>query len=189
MICGPHPRARNAATTREAILDAARERFVAESYEDVGLRDIARGAGVDAALVCRYFGGKEELFASVLERCKGVDDILSGSKADFGARMARKLVAEVPDDQALAGLLIMLRSFGSPTATEVIRRSADARFRGALAEWLGPPDAAVRGRMLSATMLGMAVSRELSGGFGLDEDETEKLCARLAETLQALVDG
>ena len=57
----PRPRPRNAAATRTAILEAARERFAAESYDDVGMRDIARDVGVDAALISRYFGSKDDL--------------------------------------------------------------------------------------------------------------------------------
>src|SRR3546814_4650837 len=59
-------RTRNAAATRHAILLAATGRFLQDSYECVGLRDIARDAGIDVALVSRYFGSKEELFAQVL---------------------------------------------------------------------------------------------------------------------------
>src|SRR3546814_8975833 len=59
-------RKRDAAATRAAILAAARERFLRESYDSVGLRDIAGGAGVDVALVGRYFGGKEGLFREVV---------------------------------------------------------------------------------------------------------------------------
>ena len=53
--------------TRQAILDVARERFTAHSYDDVGMRDIAREVGVDAALVSRYFGSKEDLFTAALD--------------------------------------------------------------------------------------------------------------------------
>ena len=63
-IC--RPRAKNAAATRQAMLVAARRRFLQESYENVGLRDVAGDAGVDVALVSRYFGSKEELFKEVL---------------------------------------------------------------------------------------------------------------------------
>src|SRR3569623_1531973 len=54
-------RLRNAAATRQAILDSARRHFAREGYDNVGLREIAGDAGVDPALVCRYFGGKEQL--------------------------------------------------------------------------------------------------------------------------------
>src|SRR5919107_2606356 len=59
-------RQKNAAATRETLLLSARRRFLEESYDNVGLRDIARDASVDVALVGRYFGSKEELFREVL---------------------------------------------------------------------------------------------------------------------------
>lgn len=59
-------RRKDALTTRAEMLAAARRRFLMESYENVGLRDIARDVGVDVALVSRYFGSKEELFREVL---------------------------------------------------------------------------------------------------------------------------
>ena len=37
--------ARNAATTRQSILDAARRQFARDSYENVGVRDIAGEVG------------------------------------------------------------------------------------------------------------------------------------------------
>lgn len=58
MFCHVAPRPRNAEATRAAILIAARERFARESYDDVGMRDVAGDVGVDAALVSRYFGSR-----------------------------------------------------------------------------------------------------------------------------------
>lgn len=62
----PPARRRNAAATREAILNSARHAFANAGYDRVGVREIARGAGVTAMLVNRYFGSKEQLFAEVL---------------------------------------------------------------------------------------------------------------------------
>ena len=44
-------RRRDAAATREAILEAATRRFVTHGYERAGVRDIAGDAGVTGALV------------------------------------------------------------------------------------------------------------------------------------------
>ena len=66
-LCEPIARRRNAATTRQAILQAAHRCFLDESYDSVGLREIASAAGVDVALVSRYFGGKEQLFKEAQE--------------------------------------------------------------------------------------------------------------------------
>jgi AcrR family transcriptional regulator len=60
-------RKRNAATTRVDILVAARARFAAEGYDRATMRAIASDVGVDAALVNRYFGTKQALFAEAVE--------------------------------------------------------------------------------------------------------------------------
>lgn len=59
----PPTRRRDAVATRAAILDAAREVFGREGYERATMRAVAAAAGVDAALVVRYFGSKADLFA------------------------------------------------------------------------------------------------------------------------------
>ncbi|MEO0371384.1 MAG: TetR family transcriptional regulator, partial [Pseudomonadota bacterium] len=44
--------------TKEKLLGAARDLFWTRGYSNVSVRDITGAAGVDAALVSRYFGGK-----------------------------------------------------------------------------------------------------------------------------------
>lgn len=190
-------RPRNAVATRQAILEAARARFSAESYEDVGVRDVARDVGVDAALVSRYFGSKEDLFVEVLESCKNGRDLMEGERSDFGRRVAREVVlGELtpcqPQDETmkLGGLLILLRSIGSSKAMDVVQRTSNARFFEPLTEWIGGEDAAVRARLVAGVVMGMALSRELSDGFSsLDAEAQERLAHRLALALQGLVDG
>ena len=92
MFCHVAPRPRNAEATRAAIHDAAMERFSRESYDDVGMRDIAGDVGVDAALVSRYFGSKEDLFASVLDSCSNGNELMEGPRAEFGRRVAHEVI-------------------------------------------------------------------------------------------------
>jgi AcrR family transcriptional regulator len=58
---------RNAQQTRARILKVAAELFSQASYDNVRSRDIAQKAGVDVALINRYFGSKKELFKEVFE--------------------------------------------------------------------------------------------------------------------------
>lgn len=58
---------RNAQQTRARILNVAAELFSHASYDNVRSRDIAHKAGVDVALINRYFGSKKELFKEVFE--------------------------------------------------------------------------------------------------------------------------
>lgn len=54
--------------TKLRILDASEQLFAEHGYEGVSLRDIARIAHVEVALVSYHFGPKQELFQHVIER-------------------------------------------------------------------------------------------------------------------------
>ena len=57
--------------TREAILEAAREEFAEKGFELASAREICRRAGVNSALLSRYFGSKEVLYRIVAKRLFG----------------------------------------------------------------------------------------------------------------------
>ncbi len=183
------PRPRNAEATRTAILNAALERFSRESYDDVGMRDIARDVGVDAALVSRYFGSKEELFERVLESCDSGSELTNGDRATFGARVAHEVVFEPKRETKLKGLLILLRSIGSAKASEIARSRAQTRFYGPLADWVGGPDGIVRARLAAAFIMGMAISRDVTGGFNMTPAQCRTMADRMARMLQDVIDG
>jgi AcrR family transcriptional regulator len=63
---GQRPRRRDAAATRQALLEAARTRFTRHGYDRTTLRDVAADVGVNLALIKRYFDSKEGLFKAVL---------------------------------------------------------------------------------------------------------------------------
>lgn len=77
---------------REALLETARELFANRPYRTVTLREVARYAGVDAALVRYYFGGKAGLFEAMMrETLAPVLDALR--KAGAGTATAGQLPA------------------------------------------------------------------------------------------------
>lgn len=60
-------RVRDPERSRRAILDAARDVFVAHGFTGARTSEIARGAGVPQGLVFHYFENKEGLFDAVME--------------------------------------------------------------------------------------------------------------------------
>jgi len=170
------------------MLEAAQTRFVASPYEQVGLRDVAGDVGVDPALISRYFGSKEDLFLAVLQDCGKSAQLMQGDRATFGERMAHEVLHGSRKAEKLDWLLIMLRSSASPKAAEVLRRSSE-NFHAPLTEWMGGEHARVRTRLLTAILMGLAVSRDVSGGYDFTPQEGDVLCRRLATILQDLVDG
>lgn len=59
---------REAAGTRERILDAAQELFGEHGLEGTSLRAVTKAAGANLAAVNYHFGSKEELFRAVVRR-------------------------------------------------------------------------------------------------------------------------
>jgi AcrR family transcriptional regulator len=60
-------RSRDAAGSRTALLRAAQTLFGQQGFESTTIREIGEEAGVDAALIARYFGNKADLYiASVV---------------------------------------------------------------------------------------------------------------------------
>ena len=97
-------------------------RFAKEGYDGASLREIASDAGVDAALVSRYFGSKEELFVEVLNCGPDASELFQGELAGFGERVADRLMDDPDTRDGLDQLLIMLRSASSPeTASQSMR--------------------------------------------------------------------
>lgn len=180
-------RTRNAAATRQAILDAAKTRFAREGYDGASLREIATDAGVDAALISRYFGSKEELLVEVLNCLPDATELFQGDLSTFGERVAARLLDNRDPDESLDHLLIMLRSASSPAASEPLRRSMRAHFHDPFAAYLGGPEAEVRARLAGDLIMGVAISRAIAADHDLDEEGQACLRKRLVEVFQTAV--
>ncbi len=177
------PRLRNAAATRQAMLASARRHFARESYESVGLREIAGDAGVDPALVSRYFGSKEQLFKEAL---RGEDPLsLDGIARDaLPSYLASLFLGKNPDQAAakIDCLLMMLRSASSPRASEIVREAVNGDMLEPMAGLLAGADAAMRASLTLAVLMGCGILRTAMGLESLrDADE-----ARLRERLTAI---
>lgn len=160
------PPIRNAAATREKLLAAARSRFLQESYESVGLRDVARDVGVDVALIGRYFGSKEKLFRAVLNNQEGNWGGLGLAAADLAESLAEMLSDRSHDTEHVERLLIMLRSAASPQAAAIVSSTFQDDVLEPLAKIVGGADAQARAAMALGIMMGTKVVRTF---IGLDD--------------------
>ena len=186
------PRARNAAATREAMLGAARRRFLEDSYETVTLRDIARDAGVDVALVSRYFGGKEALFREVLRGKDGGDKFTRAAEApSLAAYLAEMLTSNHDADHDREGverLLIILRSASSPKAAEVVRSALSEDVLEPIAALLKGPGADMRASLSLGVVLGTSIMRTIMSVDPLSACDNGEIRARLERILAAALD-
>ena len=63
----PPARRRDASRSRELLLTAANDLFTERGYDRSTTREIGERAGVDPALIARYFGGKAQLYLATLQ--------------------------------------------------------------------------------------------------------------------------
>jgi AcrR family transcriptional regulator len=90
---GP-PHERNAARSREAILDAAERLFAERGYEATSLTDVGQQAGVSRGTPGYFFGSKSELWRAVLERCfsEGRTAVIEGRNRALGSRESPEVI-------------------------------------------------------------------------------------------------
>lgn len=161
LLCtADNPRKRNAEFTRTAILNAAKAHFARLGYDCAGLRDIAREAGVNVALVKRYFGGKEALFVEALKTSFGPDGARDWNRANFAGEIA-EMLADSPhvDEARTQGFQFLLRAATSPTTAPLLNVLVQERFLEPIRRWLGGADADARARVLAASYIGFLVER------------------------------
>lgn len=179
------PRKRDAEATALDILDAARALFSEMGYDAVGTRDIARRAGVNVALINRYYGSKAGLFAAAIPPMLSLEALVEGDMSTFGARAAAMLMAKSPTD-GCDPVLALLRSATSLDASPMLREALQSNVIAPIASRLPGPDPEERAQLIGSQIAGFLLCRNvlLMGQTG-NHDE-ERLGAALARSLQEL---
>lgn len=190
----PPPRRRDAARTRQLLIDAARHRFAHDGYTATTVRDIADDAGVNVALINRYFESKEGLFGACLTAA--VDE-LRRTADDVPLDRIPHVIADQLGDMSADGrpsqvLLLLLRSSGDESANQ-IRLGVLRGYGESLATAAGwrpaDPDGSrmiLRAQMVLAATTGIALLRS-SGLEPLASAGPEDLVEPLRDLIDALL--
>jgi AcrR family transcriptional regulator len=151
---------RGADATKAAILDAARERFAAEGYERATIRSIAADATIDPALVLRYFGSKEKLFAAAARFDLEIPDLTALPRKTLGVALVTHFLNRWEDDDTLKALL--RAAVSNPVAAARLRTILETQLVPAIAPLFPKRTiAATRAGLIASQMLGLAMTRYL----------------------------
>ena len=118
-----------------------------QGYERTTVRDIAAIAEIDPALVIRYFGSKDELFARVAVFDLKLPDLSKADRSKIGEMLVRHFLSLWEGENANGGMPIMLRSAASnEVAANKLRDVFAGQVMPALARAGDPSDASGTGR-------------------------------------------
>lgn len=184
-------RRRDAAATRQALLDAARALFDARGFRGTTVRAIGERAGVDQALIARYFGGKAELYQAVLDQDRLQ---VAPAAAPTGPPAERRAPRDVIDAMLTRvdehGVGPVLRALTDPDTDAATRDELGGRLRAyvtaPLATWLGEhgaADAELRAEVVAAALVGVMITRATGGLPRVAQADRAQLAALLEELL------
>jgi AcrR family transcriptional regulator len=189
----PPARRRDAAATRKAILKSARLAFARAGYNGAGVRDIAKGAGVTAMLVNRYFGSKEQLFAEAVAESMATTSVLAPQimKPDAsGKAIATALVGITKSGETpLEGFQILLRSVSSERAAEIGREQIERHHQKHIAAALSGDLAPQRAAVMLSLIAGFQLMRQMMGLSALAKAEPQALVKVLGPIFDQLLAG
>ena len=180
------PKSRDRERTREKILLAAKRSFATRGYAESGMREIAAAAGVNQALVARYFGSKKKLFLAAIEPDLGLAEFINAPRARMGEHIVEHLANKQPHQAE--PLAILLLAATDPSLAPTLRRLIADRLFDPLVAWLGGKNAPARAALLLALFSGVWMYRQMLPVPPLVTLD-RATAARLAAELQSLVDG
>ncbi|MGW0767602.1 TetR family transcriptional regulator [Streptomyces sp. NPDC002676] len=178
-------RPRDAARSRELLLTAAGALFAERGYERTTIRDIGERAGVDPALIARYFGGKSGLYIAALQVETGTDappDLLDADR-----------LRTLFDRVGRRGTGPIFRSAVQPHDDPVAQQAARAQLQARLVDPLhdrftreGVDQPRLRAELAAAAFVGVLLARNAGALDSLAAAETDDLVPLMQSVLAAL---
>jgi AcrR family transcriptional regulator len=180
-------RPRDAAASKDALLQAAQTLFGQQGFEGTTIRDIGEEAGVDASLIARYFGSKADLYiaAVIAEDAEGAPSEYEGLE-DMAALMLTRADQRGPGPVLQA----MVRSDTSAEIREaaldhVARRLVVPLTANATAQGVDRPE--LRVQIAVSALLGISLGRSLGWFDEIRSVPREELVALIVDALDATI--
>ncbi|MBM7775708.1 AcrR family transcriptional regulator [Actinokineospora baliensis] len=180
--------------TRTALLGAAREVFTEQGYDGATVRAIAKRAGVDAAMVNHWFGGKEALFAEAVLQLpfnprERIAEVLgSGDPKTLGERVIRTFLT-VWDAQGGGIFAALIRSVAAHehvalALREFFHNNVFSQFSG-----VADDHPEIRANLVASQMIGLGVVRYVARFDPITTADVEVVVKAVGPTLQRYLTG
>jgi AcrR family transcriptional regulator len=180
----PAVRTRDAAASKQALLHSAQDLFGQRGFEGTTIREIGERAGVDPALIARYFGSKADLYvAAVVAEGQGdqpprdldglsdmTDAILSRTDQQGLGPVTQAIIrSDTPEEIRRAAQAHLVRRIVTPLAADLTRR--------------GVVEPQLQAEIVASALLGINLAR----GLGWFEELRVTPKDELVESITALL--
>ncbi|MEU1628899.1 TetR family transcriptional regulator [Streptomyces sp. NPDC020096] len=181
-------RARDAQATRRALLDAAASLFAERGFERATVRDIAARAGVNQALLFRYFGSKKALFGEVLAR-NGREQLDTTAPESLLEAALRGML--LSDDARMGdrSLEAFLRSTGGSDEVAATGRLLGDEYARVLATLSAQDDNGLRADLVLSWLLGIGLMRVVVAKEPLASADPDEICDLVLGAARTLLEG
>lgn len=170
--------------TKENLMLHARRQFWMNGFSNVSVRQIAGAAGVDVALISRYFGGKLGLFEATLENAFDIFDNLPSSGQELVDEFVR-IFAEAPrTNPEPSSIQMLLTNSHDEQVGELVRDLYDKSLHQPLRALLGEERAA----LFAAAAIGFSVMEKSLRVDGIAHPASQKYEKQLRHLLLAALD-
>ncbi|WP_079032264.1 TetR/AcrR family transcriptional regulator [Streptomyces specialis] len=180
---------------RELILESARTEFAERGYDKASIRAIARGAGVNPALVHHYFGTKDQVFAAAVAAAAApaTQNLPAATRyppEELGERLTRVFFGVWENPATRRPLLAVVRSaVSNETAAAIFRTFVARQLLGRITDGLDAPDAELRTELAAAQLIGVAFLRWVFQAEPIADADAEDLIRRVAPVVQQHLTG
>jgi AcrR family transcriptional regulator len=180
--------------TKTALITAAREVFVESGYDGATVRAIATRAGVDAAMVNHWFGGKENLFARAVldlpfDPRELVEGLLTGPMDNLGERIVRTFLTRWDAGDGGVFTALVRSVAGHEQVAHVLR---DLFMKQLFTKLVGPTGsdrAELRATLCASQLIGMGMIRYVAKFEPLASTDVETLVSAVGPNVQRYLTG
>lgn len=179
-------RKRDAEATANRILDAAQEVFQEHGYEGATTREIAERAGVNLALIKRYFGSKLGLFEKAVLPHLSLERFFELPVEQLADAMAHTY-ANTEAKPGFDPFVVLLKSISSPDAGPPLVEALRSQALSPLTDVLKGEDAAARATLITSQLAGLVLQFRVLKMAPQTDNEREAIRIRLADYLETLI--
>ncbi len=177
--------------TRDRILLAARKIFASDGYERTTIRAVATEAAINPAMVMRYYGDKDGLFAAAVAFDLRLPDLSAVPFETIGRTLARHVLTRWEGEGAGDELPALLRAAAShpaaqAKATDIFDRQLLATLNPVIVD---PAQAVTCAALIASQVLGLAFTRYVLRLPAVVAIPRSTVIERVGATLQSYVDA